>query len=72
MIIYRASLETSHFSFEAYGATRSEAYNAMRAGMEKHARQVGIAPDSFTSDFWQSVEVYPVLLGAAYRDRGEL
>ena len=37
MILYRASLETSHFSFEAYGATRSEAYNAMRAGMEKHA-----------------------------------
>lgn len=72
MILYRASLETAKFSFEAYGETRSAAMQAMREGMEKHARQCGIAPVTFMQDHSESVECYPVMLGAAYRDRGEL
>ena len=72
MILYRATLETFKFSFEAYGATKSAAIQAMQEGLEKHCIQYNMPIKNFMQDFGESIECYPVMLGAAYRDRGEL
>ncbi len=67
---YRAQYVSRHFEFEAYGATESDAHNAMLQTLKAHARQCGglgrawFAPDD--------IYTYPVKLGAGCRDKEPL
>jgi hypothetical protein len=40
----KATLETSNFTFEAYGQTTAHAVNALTRGLEAHAKQYSLAP----------------------------
>ena len=40
----KATLETSNFTFEAYGQTTAHATNALKRGLQAHAVQYGLAP----------------------------
>jgi hypothetical protein len=66
--MYRASLETRNFSFEAYGKTEQEAHNALHEGFVVHCRERRVPVDQFTQDYADDIEVRPIALGAAYRD----
>lgn len=65
---YRATLGTSNFSFEAYGATERSANAAFRAGLLAHCQQYGL-PLSFVTECMEDVCTFPVELGMCLRDR---
>lgn len=64
-VIYRARYETKHFSFEAFGDTKTGAEAALRLGLKHHANQHNIAWGWEGDDEFQFDEI---LMGAAYRD----
>jgi hypothetical protein len=72
MIIYQSTLETRHYSFQSFGATRTVALDAMREGIKKHCQQSGWQVENFMRDYAEAIETRPIVLGAAYRDGGEL
>lgn len=47
----KATLQTPNFTFEAYGPTTAHATNALKRGLDGHARQYGLAPD-----WWRPLE----------------
>jgi hypothetical protein len=63
----KATLETSNFTFEAYGQTTAHAVNALKRGLDGHAAQYGLAPT-----WWHPLEmdIYTrhIKLCVAYRD----
>jgi hypothetical protein len=63
-------METSHFSFDAFGPTRAQAVAALRKGFEHHCQVTGATMT------WRDVDynAVPVALGKCYRDgqRGAL
>lgn len=64
--IYRATLDTRHFAFEAYGATEDGARRAIDAALAAHADQYRLpSPGWFDDD---DIHVYPVVIDAGYRD----
>lgn len=63
---HRASLDTRHFSFEAFGGTDDEACDALRAGLIRHATTYRLEPDWWHA-FEDDIEVRSVTLGACYR-----
>lgn len=65
--IYRAHVETRHFSFEAFGYTEAQARAALGRGMIDHARQLGADAD-YLADLVASAEVRHFTPGVAYRD----
>jgi hypothetical protein len=64
--IFKASLETRNFSFEAYGYSEVEAHYIMRQVWAKHRRQLG-ATDTW-ADVEESVNVQEIIVNAGYRD----
>ena len=65
---YKATLETRHFSFEAFGEDDLAALRVLKEGVQIHCKQ-------YEADFgrlWREVEqdakVSPWLIGRAYRD----
>jgi hypothetical protein len=70
--IHRVCLETTHFSFEAFGATSGEAMLAFRKGWDAHAKATGAAPfksDYFARSLFPDMQYHEIELGACYRDR---
>lgn len=67
--IHKASLDTKHFSFEAYGLRKSDALMALGDGLRMHQEQYQLADGWFDMD---GVEYREIELGAAYRDRERL
>lgn len=67
--IWRASLWSDHFHFEAYGATEKEARAAIRAGFKTHAGQCDLP-----GNWWRAyvVDCEAFAIGQAYRDRSPL
>ena len=63
--IYRATYESSHFEFEAYGLTSSEALKALKAGLEKHTEQYDLERGWYSKD---DLNIYTFELGVPYRD----
>jgi hypothetical protein len=47
----KATLQTLNFTFEAYGPTVAHATNALKRGLDGHARQYGLA-----ADWWHPLE----------------
>jgi hypothetical protein len=63
---WRASFETRNFRFEAYGRTRHEAVELIRAGWEKHRAATGATTP--WEEIVPDVQTVVVAIGAAYRD----
>jgi hypothetical protein len=70
--IYRASLDTRHFAFEAYDETDQGALYALNQALDRHCRQTGMITETFRREFADSIEIRPIALGHAYRDREPL
>jgi hypothetical protein len=66
MQVYVATLDTRHFSFEAYGESESQAQAALLAGLMR------MYPEAQVREMMQGAEVRLVLLNACYRDRALL
>ena len=64
---YKATLETRHFSFEAFGEDDLAALAALNEGIAIHCKQVKIDLATFTKDH-PDIHVGPWLMGRAYRD----
>lgn len=47
----KATLQTSNFTFEAYGQTTAHATNALKRGLDGHASQYGLE-----ANWWQPLE----------------
>lgn len=67
MIIYRASVETVHFTFEAFSTEgRQEALRELENGLKRHCDQVGIDFSEFMA--YHDHEEHEFISGAVYRD----
>lgn len=69
MEIFKATIETRNFTFEAYSETQQEAVEALRTGLERHVAQ-------YPQEDGEAMEGIATLtfrkLGACYRDGEEL
>lgn len=70
--IWRASLWTSHFRFEAVGSSRPEAIKALQAGFRAHANEYDLQSDWAAADYESEIDVRPLDLGESYRDGEKL
>jgi len=68
MTLYKATLETRNFSFEAYGTTEGEARLALYSGLNVHAAQYSVTASN-VRDLKVDVEVRAIEVGKCYRDR---
>lgn len=66
--VYRASLDTRHFTLEAFGDTAQAATSALYSGIAVHCRQTGASVMAFRKQYDNSIEVRPITVGRAYRD----
>jgi hypothetical protein len=65
--MFKAELQTSNFTFEAYGKTAEYALHALTAGLVDHAEQYGIEPDWWRQ--WEGdIQTTRLELQVAYRD----
>lgn len=64
--IWRASLESRHFSFEAHARSQEQAIAALEAGLKIHADQVGIPGDWYKEGHDISTQL--IEIGLPYRD----
>lgn len=71
--IFHATLETSNFTFEAFGLTAADAKTALETGLLKHAAQYS---NRLSADWWRPFEsdiaIREVAFGECYRDREKL
>jgi hypothetical protein len=65
--LWKASLETRNFSFEAYGKSRWAARNALIRGLLRHAQEYQI-PDIWWSPYRDDIVFNCIGSGVAYRD----
>lgn len=66
--LWIATLETNHFSFDAFGATAEDARATLGKGLAAHAEQMQL-PEDWYVDYLDDIAVREVRLGHAYRDR---
>lgn len=69
--LFRATLETRHFSFEAHDVTEQAAREALAKGLARHGVQYQCEPNWF-APLLVDVECREITLGRAYRDREEI
>jgi hypothetical protein len=77
MIIYQAVFVTRHFQFEACGATKDEAIEAMTKGLRFHAGQYDLDLDWWMEGFEgvptdEIFEIHEYEVGVAYRNNQSL
>lgn len=63
--LYKAELETRHFSFESYGLSAREARANLVDGLKEHGRQTNLIEPWYLS---YEINVTPIDIGTAYRD----
>lgn len=66
--IYRATLDTRHFAFEAFGMTEEAARAAMKETLGAHAWQYRLEPGWYEPG---EIACLPLIVGRGYRN-GEL
>lgn len=69
--VWRASLSTRNFDFEALGSDMADAHDALLAGLIAHAREYRLSADWF-AEYVDDIAVREIRLGVAYRDREEV
>ncbi len=68
MQIFKASLETRNFSFEAFGETEDAARLTLVEGFGIHAKQYQLGKD-WWHQFSEDIVTMPLVMDACYRDR---
>lgn len=71
MQLFRAYVDSSNFSFEAYGHGRKGAQANLAQAIRKHASQTGADTD-WVNDAIADIVVYEIDSSHAYRDRERL
>ena len=71
MTFYRSKLDTTNFSFDAYGQTEAEAIKHMKRGLRKHAEQYRI-PSDWWLEWEDSICTIEVGFGGCYRDNSPI
>lgn len=67
--LHKAAIDTSNFSFEAYGATQEEAREALRAGLTKHSEHYRVSDGpEWVEECMEDVRTLEITLGTCYRD----
>jgi hypothetical protein len=66
--MWKASLDTRNFSFEAYGTSEDAAIATLKHGWEIHARATGADMTWAELDEGGSVDTLEIELGVPYRD----
>jgi hypothetical protein len=69
--IFRATLSTRHFSFEAFGKTHDSTWGALVQGLNRHGRQYEL-PVNWYGDMIRDIEVTELAIGGVYRDNQEI
>lgn len=68
--LHKAAIDTSNFSFEAYGATQEQAREALRAGLTKHSEHYRVSGGpEWVDKCMEDVQTLEITLGTCYRDR---
>ena len=70
--IYRSTLETKNFEFEAFGGTPDHARDALSRGLRVHCRQYEISFGDFLTEYGPEIVTREISLGAAYRGYEQL
>jgi hypothetical protein len=65
--IFKAAVETRHFSFEGYGASENEAMEALSAVLRIHETQYPVA-DGFIENAMADSQLNEIVVGGGYRD----
>ena len=68
MSFWQATLDTRNFSFEAYGARKSDALMALGDTLSRHAEQYDLQSD-WCAEFMSDIEYREIELGMGFRDR---
>ena len=69
--IWEAELETSRFTFQGYGETRSIALQALRSALATHGKQYELPGNwwkEYTGENFDAVEYKEIVTGMGYRD----
>jgi hypothetical protein len=67
MAMIKASLDTTNFSFSAYGESESHAVNALKRGLDQHTTDYGCDVGWWHS-YSNDIVVQDIELNKAYRD----
>lgn len=67
--LHMLSIDSRHFSFDAFGETLADAQAALQRGILAHARQYGIGPDFLSVEDAEHREIH---VGTCYRDKARL
>lgn len=65
-LIYRATFESRHFTFEAYAESVLDAESALIEVLNKHGKQYSLASNWYEKT---EIEISGFYLGVGYRDR---
>jgi hypothetical protein len=69
--MYKATFQSTHFTFEAYGETEKVALASIKVGLSRHGAEYGIEPD-----WWHECEgdiyTFEITLGSCYRDNEQI
>lgn len=71
MTFWQATLDTRKFSFEAYGARKSDALMAMGDLLRKHGEEYQLEND-WCADWMGDICYREIKFGVGYRDRSEV
>lgn len=64
----RMSLDTRHFSFEAFAETEEACRELFLTGLQAHKRAYPGAADDFVESCMEDASIMPIKLGQFYRD----
>lgn len=65
--IYKATLETRNFLFEAYGTTKQDAEVQLGLTLVKHGMKMGL-PMGWHNEYVEEIKAVAFELGCGYRD----
>ncbi|WP_018234274.1 hypothetical protein [Thioalkalivibrio thiocyanodenitrificans] len=66
--MYKASIDTPNWGFEAYGNTEAEAREALKQGWQRHVSQTGDAAPGYLEEFEEDIMIQEVAPGMVFRD----
>lgn len=70
--MFKATLGTRHFNFEAYGQSEREAKQILLRGCQKHCKQAQVSFTVFKEEYADDICTYEIKIGVSYRDQEEI
>jgi len=71
--IFKASLQTHKFEFEAYGENEDELIKILERGVRKHCKQYKVNVEDFWKEYpKKEIQITQIYLNKAYRDYEEI